>query len=164
MATPPAQPKTPASTMAVAQAPAKPKSAGDIVDRLVEFTAFASDVPVKLSPRMVLDLICIPTKSGARCSEAEAIKFMMMCQARKLNPWEGDAYLQGYDGQGGPVFSLITAHQAFLKRAEASEHYDGMQSGVLVQIRAEPDGKSAGVGEVLELEGDFYLLQTHTLV
>lgn len=131
------------------------KLAAALVERIVEFKAFASDVPVKLSPRMVIDLICIPTKKNARCSEPEAIKFMMMCQARKLNPWEGDAYLQGYDGNDGPVFSLITAHQAFLKRSETSEHFDGMESGVLVM-----DDK----GELSELQGDFYPKKTFTLV
>jgi len=72
---------------------------------------------------------------------------MMMCRARRLNPFEGDAFLIGYDGREGPQFSLITAHQAFLKRAEVNEHYDGMQSGLIVKNQD---------GAVVEIEGDFY--------
>ena len=68
------------------------------------------------------------------------------CLARRSNPLEGDSFLIGYDGKDGPTFSLITAHQAFLKRAELNPEYDGMESGVIV----EQDGKLA------ELEGDFY--------
>jgi phage recombination protein Bet len=71
----------------------------------------------------------------------------MMCAAKRLNPFEGDAFLIGYDGAQGPKFSLITAHQAFLKRAEPHPEYDGMTSGIMV-IR---DGK------MIDLEGDFHL-------
>ena len=56
----------------------------------------------------------------------------MLCKAKRLNPFEGDAYLIGYDSKDGPSFSLITAHQAFLKRAECNDEYDGMESGVIV--------------------------------
>jgi phage recombination protein Bet len=67
-----------------------------------------------------------------------------MCQARKLNPFEGDAFLLGYDGHDGPKWSLVTAHQAFLKRAEMNAEYDGMESGVVVD-RA---------GEISDVQGD----------
>lgn len=112
---------------------------------VVEYVPFGGDSKVKLSIQIVKQLICVPTKSGKICSEADAIKFMAMCQARKLNPWEGDAFLIGYDGQHGPTYSLITAHQAFLKRAEVNTEYDGMESGVVV----EKDGK------IEDIQGDF---------
>lgn len=60
------------------------------------------------------------------------MRFMMLCRARRLNPFEGDAHLVGYDGKYGPEFSLITAHQAFLKRAEAQPSFRGLDSGVIV--------------------------------
>jgi phage recombination protein Bet len=97
---------------------------------------------------MVRNLICVPTKLGARCDQNQAIKFIMLCKARALNPWEGDAYLVGYDTKDGPQFSLITAHQAFLKRAEVHPEYDGMESGVIV---ADAEGNLA------EREGDFFI-------
>jgi phage recombination protein Bet len=57
---------------------------------------------------------------------------MMLCKARKLNPWEGDAYLTGYDMADGPQFNLITAVQALYKRAEMCDEFDGIESGVCV--------------------------------
>jgi len=116
-------------------------------DKGVEFVPFGAQDKVKLTIAMVKNLIAIKTKSGKTCSDQDAIKFMMLCQARRLNPFEGDCFLIGYDGKDGPTFSLITAHQAFLKRAELNKEYDGMKSGIIV----EQDG------ETKDLEGDFYL-------
>lgn len=97
----------------------------------MEFIPFGSDEKIRLSVSIVQNMICIPTKSGKVCSEREAIKFMMLCKARALNPFEGDAFLQGYDGRNGAEFSLITAHQAFLKRAEPHPEFAGMRSGIV---------------------------------
>lgn len=116
--------------------------------REMEFIPFGSDQKIKLTIGIVQNLICIKTKSGKACSEQDALKFMMLCQARALNPFEGDAFLQGYDGKDGPVFSLITAHQAFLKRAELHPEYDGMESGVIVVDQDD---------QIIERDGDFYI-------
>lgn len=120
-----------------------------LVDREVSFVPFAAEESdaIKLSVRMVQNLIAPKTKKGFSCPDEEALKFVMLCKARRLNPWEGDAYCIGFDTQDGPKFSLITAHQSFLKRAELHPEFDGMESGVLVK---EKDGK------ILELQGDFY--------
>jgi phage recombination protein Bet len=115
-------------------------------EKTVEFVPFGKEDPIRLSAKLVLRYLCPPTKSGKQCTEEQAVKFVMLCKSRGLDPWEGDAYIVGYDGQHGPVFSLITAHQAFLKRAEAHLQYDGMKSGVLVMRGT----------EVVELEGDFF--------
>src|SRR5215469_6425089 len=115
---------------------------------VVEFVPFGGDSKLKLSITIVKELICVKTKTGKICSDTDAIKFMAMCQARKLNPFEGDAFLIGYDNRdkpNEPNFSLITAHQAFLKRAEVNDEYDGMESGVVV----EKDGK------IEDIAGDF---------
>lgn len=117
-------------------------------EKSVEFQAFGSNEKVQLSINIVRKWLVAPTKSGKTASDSDVMKFIMLCKARQLNPWEGDAFLVGYDSQGGPSFSLITAHQAFLKRAEAHGQYDGMKSGVIVE-----DPKRG----VLEVEGDFVL-------
>lgn len=117
-------------------------------ERAVEFTPFMSKDPIKLSVAIVRNMICVPTRSGKTCTDAQAMKFMMLCRARELNPFEGDAYLIGYDTKDGPQFSLITAHQAFLKRAETHPEYDGMESGVIVKTKD---------GELVDREGDFIL-------
>lgn len=113
----------------------------------MEFIPYGCQDKIRLTAQLVQNLIAVPTRSGRTCSERDAIKFMMLCQAKRLNPFEGDAYLIGYDGKDGPSFSLITAHQAFLKRAELHPSYDGMKSGII--IRNED-------GSMTDTEGDFH--------
>lgn len=88
---------------------------------------------IELTVDRVQRFLCVPTKSGKRPTTEQVIQYMMLCQAQSLNPWVRDAYLVGYDSKDGPSFSLITSHQAILKRAEASEHYDGLESGLVVK-------------------------------
>jgi phage recombination protein Bet len=99
----------------------------------VEFSPFGALDRIKLNVSIVQKFLCTPTKSGVLPTREDCMKFMMMCRAKRLNPFEGDAYLVGYDSRGGPKFNLITAHQAFLKRAETHPEYDGMASGVIVK-------------------------------
>lgn len=110
------------------------------------FSPFGSRETIKLTIGIVRSMICVPTTSGKTCSDVDAMKFMMLCKARALNPFEGDAYMIGYDTQKGPSFSFITAHQALLKRAEVHAEYDGMESGVIVRDAA---------GAIIDREGDF---------
>lgn len=117
-------------------------------EKAVEFVPFGSQDKIKLTVRLIQNTIAVPTKSGKTCSEKDAMKFLMLCRARRLDPFVGDAFLLGYDNtkDGSAQFSLITAHQAFLKRAETHPEFDGMKSGVIVEDN----------GKVLELEGDFH--------
>jgi phage recombination protein Bet len=121
--------------------------------QLVEFVPFGTKDKIQLSIEIVKRLICVKTKTGKSCSDDDAFRFMLMCQAKKLNPFEGDAFLIGYDTQTGPSFSLITAHQAFLKRAEVHQEFDGMESGTIV-LR---DGK------ITDLVGDWHMPQDNIL-
>jgi len=114
----------------------------------MEFVPFGQADSIKLSVEIVKNLIAVPTRSGKTCSDRDAIKFMMLCKAQRLNPFAGDAFLIGYDGQDGATFSLITAHVAFLKRAETHPEFDGMKSGIIVVD--EEDALS-------DIEGDFHL-------
>lgn len=117
-------------------------------EREMEYVPFAAESPIKLSINIVREFIAVRTKSGATPDDTQIIKFMMLCKARRLNPFEGDAYLVGYDTKDGPQYSLITAHQAFLKRAEVNPEYDGMESGVMVMTQD---------GAIIDREGDFFL-------
>lgn len=122
-------------------------SVDSILDKHVEYTPFLAKETIKLSPRTVIGWLAKPTKSGQVCTPQQALRFVMLCKARGLNPWEGDAYLVGYDAKDGPEFNLITAHQAFLKRAEVHPEFDGMESGVVVRRGS----------EVIDEQGDFLL-------
>lgn len=115
---------------------------------IIEYVPLGAQDSIKLSLSIIKNFICIPTKSGKVCGDRDATRFLMLCKSRALNPFEGDCFLQGYDGKNGPEFSLITAHQAFLKRAELHTDFDGMESGVIVQDE---------LGNVLDRVGDFLL-------
>ncbi len=118
----------------------------------VEIVPFGTTDRIRLSAAIVRQMIATPTKSGKQPDDNQCIKFIMLCKARHLNPFEGDAFMLGYDTQSGPQFSLITAHQVFLKRAEASKGFNGMESGVIIR-RPDHDGKIGG-GPIEEREGD----------
>jgi phage recombination protein Bet len=117
-----------------------------MVVEYVPLGALAQD-KIKLSVRIVIDYLAEKTKSGKVCSERDAVRFIGMCTAKRLNPWENDSYLVGFDTQDGPKWSLITSHQAFLKRAECNPEYDGMQSGIVVERN----------GQAVDIEGDLKL-------
>src|SRR5260370_32920837 len=113
----------------------------------VEIVPLGTDERIKRNVAIVQNMIAVPSRSGKLPDARQCIKFMMLAKARHLNPFEGDAYLIGYDLQGGGTeFSLITAQQVFLKRAEASEGFDGMESGVIVKGQ---DGVSEREGDLL---------------
>jgi phage recombination protein Bet len=118
----------------------------DAGEQVIEYTAFGSDQKVKLTIRLIQNTIAVKTKSGVTPTLADCYKFAMLCKARALNPFEGDAFLVGYDCKDGAKFNLITAHQAFLKRAEVNPDYDGMESGIVVKD---------GDGKTIEKQGDF---------
>lgn len=116
-------------------------------EKALEYIPFGSEDKIRLTIAIVRDTICTPTKSGVLPDDRYIIKFMMLCQAQRLNPFAGDAYLVGYDGKNGPQFSMICALQSLLKRAEVSDHFEGMQSGIIV---------ADSEGNLKEIEGDFY--------
>lgn len=113
----------------------------------VEYIPFGAEDKIKITVGIIQNLVAVKTKSGKTCSERDAIKFMAMCQAKRMNPFEGDCFLIGYDGRDGASFTLVTAHQTYLKRAELHPEFDGMKSGIIVQED----------GVLKDLEGDFYL-------
>ena len=127
----------------------------------VWFEPYGSNDEIKLSVPLIRRYIATPAKdkeSGQEIqpSDEECVKFLMLCKARRLNPFEGDAYMVPFwDGRlRRHAWSLITAHSAFLKRAELHPTYDGMESGVIVQDKD---------GNVVERHGDFRL-NTDTLL
>lgn len=115
---------------------------------VVEFVPFGGDSTIKLSVKIIREYVAVPTKQGDLPDDRECMRFLMLCRSRKLNPFESECFLIGYrNGNTGNVdWSLITAHQAFLKRATTNPGFGGMESGVIVK---DEDGK------MQEREGDF---------
>ena len=131
-------------------------------EKAIDFVPYGSADPIKLSVSIIKNLVAVPTRTGKTCSDRDAMKFLMLCRAKRLNPFEGDCFLIGYDSRDGVAnFSLITAHQAFLKRAEVHPDFDGMESGVMVKKK---DDEGNVDGNEIELEGDYFDDATHQLV
>lgn len=115
----------------------------------VEFVPWGASDKIKLTASMIANLIANPTKSGAKPSARDCVKFMMLCRGKRANPFEGDCYMIGYDSNDGPVFSMIPGQDLFLKRAEQSKDYAGIESGIILQIE--------GFSELIERAGTIQL-------
>jgi len=98
----------------------------------IQYVPLGEQEAIKITVRQIKQYLATPTRSGVMPNESDCIKFAMLCKARELNPWVGDAYLIGYDTKDGPQFSLITAIQALLKRAEMNSAFDGLEGGIVV--------------------------------
>jgi phage recombination protein Bet len=116
--------------------------------KVVSFVPFGSEKEIKLSMNIIDQFVAVKTKQGKGPSPGDCMKFLMLCQSQRLNPFAGDCYLIGYDTQDGPKFSIVTSISAMNKRAEASPNFNGMQSGIIYQAE--------GDAEIKEREGDFF--------
>lgn len=119
------------TTTRTTDAPPKKSLLDTVLEQKVEYVPFMGREPIVLNGYTVLEFFAQPTKRGAKCPPYQAVRFAKMCHSRGLNPWEGDAYIVGFDGQDGPEFSIITAYQALVKRAEVHPDYDGIESGIV---------------------------------
>jgi phage recombination protein Bet len=132
--------------------PLAPQSAQAAADRPICYMPLGEQTEIELTVDVVRKFLARPTKKGNMPEIADIVKFMMLCKARELNPWVGDAFLVGYDTNDGPEFNLLTSHQALLKRAERNKQYDGMESGVVVKVGEKierRDGSLTYDGDVL---------------
>jgi len=114
-------------------------------ERTTVYKPLGSQDSIELSLALMKRLVITPTKSGKLPSDDWIRAAIAKCKSMGLNPLEGDVYIVGYDSQNGPTFSFLTSIQAYLKRAEITPSYDGMESGVIVETD----------GVLRELEGDF---------
>jgi len=119
-------------------------------EHAVEFIPFGASNKLRLTASMVRQFIAVPTRSGALPSERDCIRFIMLCRGKRANPFEGDAFLIGYDSKNGPSFSLVCGIELFAKRAQAQPEYDGAESGVIIKSQ---DGITERQG-TLVLDGE----------
>ena len=146
------KPKPQNGAMVAQQQPSSATAEGRVME-YVPFGGLPKDT-IKLTMAAVRNLVAEKTRTGKLPTDEQIMKFMLLCKARLLNPFEGDAFLVGYDTNDGPKFSLITSIQAYLKRAAMSRDFDGMDSGVIVKDARE---------NIVNREGDF-CMDTDTLV
>ncbi len=85
-----------------------------------------------LNPSIVLNYL---TGGRRDIPMEEVAKFIMLCKARRLNPFAGDVYLTAYDTRQGVKASIITGKETFTKRAQRNPRFRGMEAGVSVQTQ-----------------------------
>lgn len=130
------------------------KTSSDLTTHAVRqelsYTPIGRNEPIRLTLLMIANDIAVPTASGALPNESDCLRFMHLCEGRKLDPWTGDVFMIGYDSKNGPKFEPITSFQHLLKRAEASPNFAGIESGVVVKTA---NGLENRVGHIV-LDGE----------
>ena len=86
-------------------------------------------------------------------SSAEVNMFLRLCQYQRLNPFLKEAYLIKYDSK--TPASMVVGKEAFMKRAEKHEDYNGQEAGIVV-VTAD--------GKVETRIGTLYIKDSETLV
>ena len=77
-------------------------------------------------------------------TDSEAYTFLKLCQARKLNPFTGEAYMIKY---GSGAAQTVVGKEAFTRRAEEHRAFDGFQAGIIIENQE---------GSMEQIEGTFY--------
>jgi phage recombination protein Bet len=102
-----------------------------------------------VKPRAINTLSRDEIRKFTKCQDAtddEVDYFVEVCWRRGLNIFAGDAYLVKYGGKN-PAASIIVSKEAFMKKAEQNPNFDGMDSGIILQIG----------DEIKEIDGTFYM-------
>lgn len=105
---------------------------------------------ITLTPSIVQNYI---VGTDAKITLTEFKFFTSLCKARGLNPFLKEAYCIKY---GKNPAQIVVGKDAVLKRAIKNPNYDGMESGVIVQVKE--------TGEITERKGTFYLRDIENLV
>ena len=92
---------------------------------IVRYTDTVTGADVELSVKLIQDTMC------KNATDREALMFLELCRHQGLNPWVRDAYLIKY-GKDSEA-TMVTGKDAFMKRADKHPHFDGIESGVIVQ-------------------------------
>jgi len=95
---------------------------------------------VTLTPTSIKNYL---TRGNVAITAQEAVLFMNLCKFQKLNPFLNEAYLIKFD-EKKPA-QIVVGKDAFMKRAESHEEFDGYRAGLII----------ARDKEVIEIEGSF---------
>lgn len=79
-----------------------------------------------------------------KVTDQEVVMFMNLCKYQKLNPFLNEAYLVKF----GNDAQIITGKEAFMKRAEQNDKYEGFKAGIIVLTKD---------GQIKKREGTFSL-------
>lgn len=82
---------------------------------------------VELTPEVVREYMVSGDKD--KVTVKEVIMFMNLCKFSGLNPWAKEAYCIKY---GNEPATMVVGKEAYVKRAEANENFDGFDAGIIV--------------------------------
>ncbi|MEE1493684.1 MAG: phage recombination protein Bet [Anaerostipes hadrus] len=99
---------------------------------------------IELTPEIIKNYMISGNKE--RVTMEEVIMFMNLCKHSGLNPWVKEAYCIKY---GNEPATMVVGKEAYMKRAEQNEFYDGFEAGIIVV-----DSRD---GEVIHRSGSFRL-------
>lgn len=85
---------------------------------------------IELTPEIVREYMVSGDKD--RVSVKEVVMFMNLCKYSGLNPWAREAYCIKY---GNEPATMVVGKEAYMKRAEQNEAYDGLEAGIIVLSR-----------------------------
>lgn len=106
----------------------------------------ANGMKVTLTPGTVKNYLVSGDKD--RVSDQEVAMFINLCRFTGLNPWLREAYCIKY---GNEPATLVVGKDAYFKRAESNENYDGMEAGIIVQ---DEEGEISYRPGTLKLKGE----------
>lgn len=98
---------------------------------------------ITLTPSVVTQFV---TKGNGEISTEEAFNFIQLCRYNGLNPFLNEAYIIKF---GNAPAQLIVSKEAFMKRAERQETYQGFEAGVI--------SFNSETNDIAEREGAFSL-------
>jgi phage recombination protein Bet len=149
----PDEPFQPAKEATEVQAPKAPESKVQGAKRASEprkATALShrADSRALQIDNLTLEDIKADFQTDPPLTDQEAKKFVMMCVAKKLNPYLGEVYIVKYRSEKGPSrASIIVGKDAFMRKADEHPKYKGMKAGIVVQKD----------GELVERVGTLYM-------
>jgi len=117
----------------------------DLMTKSVEFEV--NGEPVKLSGSTVKNYL---VRGNAEVTEQEIVMFINLCKYQKLNPFLNEAYLVKF---GSNPAQIIVGKEAFMKRAETNDNFDGLEAGIIV----ERDGNMVDVEGAIKLKNDLLI-------
>ena len=122
-------------------------------EREVRYVPFGHSEEIAITAAMVRRFIAAPSKAGHLPNDRDCVRFVMLCKGKAANPFEGDVFLLGYDNYKGGQYentswTMVCGIELFLKRAEASDEYDGNEAGIILQTKD---------GQIVERQGALIL-------
>ncbi|GAF63616.1 hypothetical protein BTS2_0507 [Bacillus sp. TS-2] len=86
---------------------------------------------IDLKPETVKQYL---VRGNGNVTDQEVLMFMNLCQYQKLNPLINEAYLIKFGSQPAQI---IVSKEAFMKRAESNDTFEGFEAGIIYEINDE---------------------------